>query len=82
MITNITPVGPYISINKYTEQHGENVSIGLSGEAETVLRWARTKMAEEIELEQLARKNAAVADALAAVKTAESQLKIVVELVK
>ena len=82
MITNINPTGPFIMLNKYTEQHGENVSIGLSSEGEAILRWAQSKMNEERRVAELAKANPTVADAVSAVKLAEEQLKIVVKLVE
>ena len=82
MITNIGGGGRYITISKYNEQHGENVNISLTPEADIILEWARKKMSEEVQATALALTNPTVADAYAAVKSAEEQLRIVVELVK
>jgi 3-dehydroquinate synthetase len=82
MITNINPTSAYIMINKYNEQHGENVSIGITNSAEAAIQWAMAKMAEEQRIAELARTNPTVADAAQAVKTAEEQLKLVVALVE
>lgn len=82
MITTINTGSPFISIYKYQEQHGENASISLSQEGEAIMAWAREKMMEEQRLERLAKTNPTVADAIAAVKTAEEQLRMVVALVK
>jgi hypothetical protein len=70
------------TISKYNEQHGENVNISLTPEADIILEWARKKMSEEVQATALALTNPTVADAYAAVKSAEEQLRIVVELVK
>lgn len=82
MITNINAPGRYIFVSKYQEQHGENATIGLSPEADIILEWAAKKMDQEQQIERLARTNPTVADALAAVKTAEEQLQVVMALVK
>ena len=82
MIANINPASRSILLNKYQEQHGENVNIGLAQEAEDVLNWARGKMYEEQRIAELARTNATVADAVGALKTAEEQLRVVMALVK
>ena len=82
MITNINPASRYILLNKYNEQHGENVNVGLTAEAEIILEWAAKKMREEQRIQELARTNPTVADAADAVKTAQEQLRMVVALVK
>lgn len=56
-------------------------TIELSGEVQMVLNWARTKMAEESRIRELAAKHPTVADALQAVAVAEEQVKIVTALV-
>lgn len=55
--------------------------VELSGEVQMILNWARTKMAEEARVKELAAKHPTVADALEAVKQAEEQVKIVAALV-
>ena len=82
MISNINTAGRYIVINKYREEHGENATVSLSPEAEIIFQWATLKMAEDLRIAKLAEANSTVADAVAAVKTAEEQLRIVVALVK
>lgn len=81
MITNINPGSSFISVNKYNEQHGENVSIGIASSAESAIHWAIAKMAEEQRIQELARTNPAIADAAEALKKAEEQLRVVVALV-
>jgi len=56
-------------------------TIELSGDVQSVLSWARMKMAEESRIKELAAKHPAVADALEAVAKAEEQVKIVAALV-
>ena len=55
-------------------------TIELSGEVQAVLNWARTKMAEEYRIKELAAKHPTVADALEAVKLAEEQVQIAAAL--
>lgn len=55
-------------------------SVGLSGEAESLLDWARKKRDEEIEIQSLAQTNPAVKNALEAVERATEQLKIIKDL--
>lgn len=82
MITNINTTSRYVALSKYREEHGDNVSISLSPEAEIILSWAQAKMSEEQRIKQLAMTNQTVADAANAVKMAEGQLRVVVELVR
>ena len=82
MITTISISSPYLTRNSYSEQHGENVSMGLSQEAVMAIQWASVKLAEEERIRELAVTNPAVADAANALKTAEEQLRIVMALVK
>lgn len=56
-------------------------TVELAPHVQAVVVWAQTKMAEEERLRQLAAKHPAVADALAAMKRAEEQVKIVTALV-
>ena len=82
MITNINPSSSLIMINKYNEQHGENVSIGMTNSAESAIQWAMIKMSEEQRIAELAKTNTTVADAARALKNAEDQLRMVMALVK
>ena len=59
---------------------GGSVNIGLSGEAEEILVWAREKMRAEREARAMAEQYPAVADALNAVWESEQQLKTIVAL--
>lgn len=80
MITHINAGGRYIRVQKYQEQHGDNVNIGLSSEADIILEWAAGKMDEEQRIQQLAKTNPTVADAAEALKKAEEQLRLVMTL--
>ena len=82
MITNVNTVSRYVALSKYREEHGDNVSISLSPEAEIILEWAAKKMANEERIRELAETNPAVADAVEALHTANEQLRVVVELVR
>jgi hypothetical protein len=55
--------------------------VELNGEVQSILFWAREKMAEEARIQELAAKHPTVADALAAVAKAEEQVRIVAALV-
>ena len=55
--------------------------VEFSGEVQSILAWARGKMAEEARIKELAKTSPAVADALEAVKQAKEQVKIVAALV-
>lgn len=55
--------------------------IELTGDVQSVINWAKMKMAEEERIRQLAAKHPTVADALAAVKQAEEQVRVVAALV-
>jgi len=55
--------------------------VELSEEVQSILAWARGRMAEEARVKELANKHPTVADALEAVKQAEEQVKIVAALV-
>ena len=57
-------------------------TIELSGEVQSIVNWARMKMAEEARIQELAAKHPAVADALEALQRAEEQVKIVTALVQ
>ena len=60
---------------------GAYPTIELSVDVQSVVNWARTKMARESELRMLAANNQSVADALAAVEKAQEQLEVVATLV-
>ena len=59
---------------------GSTANIGLSGEAEAIMNWARKKMEEEREARAMAEQYPAVADVLNAVWESEQQLKTIVAL--
>ena len=59
---------------------GSAASVGLSGEAEEIMTWAREKMRAEREARAMAEQYPAVADALNAVWESEQQLKTIVAL--
>ena len=61
---------------------GSHPTVELSGEVQSILNWARIKMAEEARIKELAAKHPSVADALQAVVKAEEQVKIVAALVE
>ena len=82
VITNINPNSSFITISKYTEQHGENVSIGLDDRADTAIHWVMMRMEQEARIQDLAKTNPTVADAVLAVKQAEEQLQVVMALVR
>jgi hypothetical protein len=56
-------------------------TVELSGEVQSIVNWARMKMAEEARIRELADKHPAVAEALRAVEQAQEQVKIVAALV-
>jgi hypothetical protein len=53
------------------------VSIGLSGEAESLLNWARVKRNEEVELARLAEENPTIKDLVEQIKQKQEQVKMV-----
>ena len=59
---------------------GSSANVGLSGEAEEIMIWARKKMRAEQEARAMAEQYPAVADALNAVWESEQQLKTIVAL--
>ena len=58
----------------------ENVSIGMSEQANAAIDWACKKMTEEANLSVLAAKHPMIADLLNEVKLAEEKLKVAVAL--
>ena len=55
--------------------------IELTSEVQSILQWARLKMADEARIKELAAKHPTVADALQTVAVAEEQVRIVAALV-
>ena len=56
--------------------------VGLSQDAEQILDWAKNKMREEYELEQLAKENVAINDLLEQIKEKQHQIKMVQTLIR
>ena len=52
-----------------------------SSDLQSILQWARLKIAEEARIRELADKHPTVADAIKAVKHAEEQVRVVAALV-
>lgn len=61
---------------------GSYPSIDLSGNAISAINWALEKMSQEREQQDLAKTHPAVANAIEAVKRAEEQLHVIVQLTK
>ena len=59
-----------------------NGSVNLAPITEEVLNWARTKMEQDRELEELARTSPAVQDCLSKFKEAQAQLEVVAALAR
>lgn len=57
-------------------------SVGLTGEAESLLDWARQKRQEELELKELAETNSIIKDLLNSIKQKQDQLEMVKILIK
>ena len=57
-------------------------TVGLTGEAESLLDWAKQKRQEEMELEALASTNPTVRDLLNTIKQKQEQIQIVRTLIK
>ena len=62
--------------------YGSNVTVDLSGEATSLLEWARKKRNEELERERLAETNPTIRDLMEQLKQKEEQLSIVQALIK
>lgn len=60
----------------------DHVSVGLNGEAESLLDWARQKRDEELAWENLAKENKAVKIALDNLEQARQQLNITAKLAR
>ena len=59
-----------------------SVSIGLSGEVESLLDWARKKRNEELELELLAKEHPTIKDLVEQINQKKDQIKMVQVLIK
>lgn len=57
-------------------------TVGLNGEAESLLDWAREKRNEEIECDLLAATNPTIKDLLEQIKEKEDQIQMVMNLIK
>jgi hypothetical protein len=66
--------------NNWVQLNMGYASVGLSGEAESLLDWARKKREEELVIQALADKHPAVKAALEAVERAQEQLKLIRDL--
>jgi hypothetical protein len=62
--------------------YGSNATVDLSGEAISLLEWARKKRNEELELERLAETNPTIKDLMDQIKQKQEQLSIVQTLIK
>lgn len=58
----------------------DSASVGLSGEAESILDWAREERDRRYKIENMAKTNVTVADALDRLREAEEQLKVIAAL--
>lgn len=68
--------------SNWTTISASYASVGLTGEAESILNWAREKRNAENEARELAKRHPGVADLLDGVKEAEERLTAFVALVK
>lgn len=66
--------------NVWQKVMNNHASVGLNQQAIDILNWARDKMQEEAKLDQLAKENPTIADALDKYKEAQEQLKMVLAL--
>lgn len=67
--------------NNWMTMQSSYPQVELTDHVQSVINWAEKKMAEEARISELAAKHPTVADALAAVKQAEEQVRIVAALV-
>lgn len=67
--------------NSWMVMSSSYAQIELTPEVQSILNWARMKMAEEARIQALAAKHPTVADALKAVEQAEEQVRVVAALV-
>lgn len=68
--------------NNWIMLNMDYASVGLNGEAESLLDWAREKRNKEILYESMAKEHTAVKNALDSLKRAEEQLDLVYKLSK
>lgn len=68
--------------NSWQQLSMNYASVSLTGEAESLLDWARDQRNKQYEYEQLAKDHPAVQNALDAIKRAEEQLVLIVNLSK
>ena len=59
-----------------------SVTVALSGDAESLLQWARMKRDEESKLKSMAEKHPAIKDLINQIKEKEDQIKMVMTLLK
>jgi hypothetical protein len=62
--------------------YSNTASVDLSGEAVSLLEWARKKRNEELELARLAETNPTIKDLMDQIKQKQEQLSIVQTLIK
>lgn len=68
--------------NNWMTMSTSYATVDLSGEAQSLLQWARKKRDEELEYERMAKEHPAVQHAIEAIKKAEKQLDLIVKLSK
>ena len=68
--------------SSWVVMYNNSANIDLSGEAISLLEWARKKRNEELELERLAKTNPTIKDLKDQIKQKEEQLSIVLTLIK
>lgn len=66
--------------NSWLTMYGGHVNIDLSPDVQSVINWAKTKMAEEACIRDLAAKHPTVADAIAAREHADEAVRIAAAL--
>lgn len=67
--------------NSWIVMQSSYPQVELSSDVQTVVNWAKMKMAEEARIQALAARHPTVADALEAVKQAEEKVRVVAALV-
>ena len=68
--------------SNWIQLRGSYPSVELDASAQAAIRWANAKMAEEQRLDDLAKNNPTLQDALDALKRAQEQVRIVAALVQ
>ena len=68
--------------SSWVVMYSSSATVDLSGEAISLLEWARKKRNEELERERLAETNPTIRDLMAQIKQKEEQIKIVQTLIK